>query len=172
MGTSDVAVTFSAARRVFGRERCSAAPRLPAGRRALVPPPAWPRAATRGAPGMATGGWSASGLPPAGPVSKPKASLRVGQRVRKLGTAAQLGSIRFVGELDGRPGVWVGVEWDEIGAGDTNGELNGRRYFTCSLRGQRVGNAASFVRESELFVGGAHSAARALLFCAPRLRRV
>jgi hypothetical protein len=28
------------------------------------------------------------------------------------------------------------------------------------------------VRESELFVGGAHSAARALLFCAPRLRRM
>jgi hypothetical protein len=104
---------------------------------------------------MATGGWSASGLPPAGPVTKPKASLRVGQRVRKLGTASQLGTIRFVGEVDGRPGVWVGVEWDEIGVGDTNGELNGRRYFTCSQRGQRVGNAASFVRESELFFGGA-----------------
>ena len=105
-------------------------------------------------------GWS-SGLPPAGPTARPKASLRVGQRVRLLGTANQLGHIRFVGELDGRPGVWVGVEWDELGLGDTTGELNGRRYFTCSQRGQKVGNAASFVRESELFVGGAppHGAA-------------
>jgi len=99
-------------------------------------------------------GWS-GGLPPAGPTARPKASLRVGQRVRLLGTANQLGHIRFVGELDGRPGVWVGVEWDELGLGDTTGELNGRRYFTCSQRGQKVGNAASFVRESELFVGGA-----------------
>jgi len=99
-------------------------------------------------------GWS-GGLPPAGPSARPKASLRVGQRVRRLGTAGQLGAIRFVGEVDGRPGVWVGVEWDELGLGDCTGELAGRRYFACSQRGQKVGNAASFVRESELFTGGA-----------------
>ena len=103
---------------------------------------------------MSGGQWQ-GGLPPAGPSAKPKASLRVNQRVRRLGTANQLGAIRYIGELDGRPGVWVGVEWDELGLGDTMGELNGRRYFVCSQRGQRAGNAASFVRESELFVGGA-----------------
>ena len=78
----------------------------------------------------------------------------MGQRARKLGTTGQTGVVRFVGEVDGRPGVWVGVEWDELGLGDTSGELHGRRYFTCSLRGQKVGNAASFLRESELFVSG------------------
>jgi hypothetical protein len=114
--------------------------------------PAAPRGAR--APLRSMSGWS-GGLPPAGPTSRPKASLRVGQRVRLLGTANQLGAIRFVGELDGRPGVWVGVEWDELGLGDSTGELNGRRYFSCSQRGQKTGNAASFVRETELFVGGA-----------------
>ncbi len=104
---------------------------------------------------MSAPGWSPNSLPPAGPVARQKASLRVGQRARKLGTANQTGIIRYVGELDGRPGVWVGVEWDELGQGDTTGELNGRRYFSCSHRGQKVGNAASFVRESELFVAGA-----------------
>jgi CAP-Gly domain len=102
------------------------------------------------------GGWAPGSLPPPGPVAqKAKSSLRVGQRARKLGTANQTGVIRYVGDLDGRPGVWVGVEWDELGLGDTTGELNGRRYFVCSHRGQKVGNAASFVRESELFVSGA-----------------
>jgi hypothetical protein len=90
-----------------------------------------------------------------GPVARPKSSLRVGQRARKLGTADQTGVIRYVGELEGRQGVWAGVEWDALGLGDTTGDLGGRRYFVCSHRGQKVGNAASFVRESELFVSGA-----------------
>jgi dynactin complex subunit len=97
-------------------------------------------------------GWSL-----AGPSSRPRAasSLAVGQRCRKLGTVAQLGVVRFVGELDGRAGRWAGVEWDDLGLGDTCGELDGRRYFKCSLRGERTGNAASFLRESEVFVQGA-----------------
>ena len=104
-------------------------------------------------------GWSPAGLPPPGPVARPKASLRVGQRARRLGTSDQLGVIRFIGEVDGRAGLWVGLEWDELGRGDTLGELNGRRYFVCSHRGQKVGNAASFVRESEVFVSGTATAA-------------
>lgn len=113
------------------------------------------------------GGWAPGSLPPAGPVSRPKSSLRVGQRARKLGTANQTGVIRYVGELEGRQGVWVGVEWDTLGLGDTTGDLNGRRYFVCSHRGQKVGNAASFVRESELFVSGAWPAAGRSLLAAP-----
>ena len=102
-------------------------------------------------------GWgSGRGLPPASPVS----SSRVGQRVRRLGTADQLGVVRFVGEVEGRTGTWFGVEWDEHGKGDCDGELNGRRYFVCSQRGQKAGNAASFVRESELFSSGARVGAR------------
>ena len=99
--------------------------------------------------------WTPGSLPPAGPVARPKHSLRVGQRARRLGTSDLVGVVRFVGEVEGRSGVWVGVEWDDLGRGDTLGELNGRRYFVCSHRGQKVGNAASFVRESELFVSGA-----------------
>ena len=47
------------------------------------------------------------------------------------------------------------MEWDELSAGDMNGELGGKKIFEVSHRGQRSRTCASLCRESELAVNGA-----------------
>lgn len=41
------------------------------------------------------------------------------------------GTIRFVGEVRGTRGTWLGVEWDDPSRGKHNGEKDGIRYFSC-----------------------------------------
>eukprot|EP01062_Namystynia_karyoxenos_P045466 TRINITY_DN3375_c1_g1_i1.p1 TRINITY_DN3375_c1_g1~~TRINITY_DN3375_c1_g1_i1.p1 ORF type:complete len:832 (+),score=275.72 TRINITY_DN3375_c1_g1_i1:84-2498(+) len=60
------------------------------------------------------------------------AAEAVGSRVSVLrqGAGLFLGTVRYCGQCDFAPGVWVGVELDgEDGRHD--GAVHGRRYFTC-----------------------------------------
>ncbi|KAI8363898.1 CAP Gly-rich domain-containing protein [Blakeslea trispora] len=41
------------------------------------------------------------------------------------------GTIRFVGSTKFKPGTWVGVELDIVGAGKNDGSVKGERYFHC-----------------------------------------
>ncbi|KAK6531453.1 hypothetical protein TWF281_008257 [Arthrobotrys megalospora] len=62
----------------------------------------------------------------------------IGQR---LSFESQLCTVRYVGEVKGTKGEWLGVEWDDPSRGKHSGEHNGTRYFECKLPG-----AGSFVR--------------------------
>lgn len=42
-------------------------------------------------------------------------------------------TIRYVGQVEGTSGDWLGVEWDNPTRGKHSGEHNGVRYFTCIL---------------------------------------
>ncbi|KZT69805.1 RNI-like protein [Daedalea quercina L-15889] len=64
----------------------------------------------------------------------------VGTRIIHSG---HLGTVRFVGKVDGTAGVWLGVEWDDPRRGKHDGVKDGRRYFSCA-----VPNAGSFIRPS------------------------
>ncbi|KAA1469385.1 hypothetical protein DENSPDRAFT_773147 [Dentipellis sp. KUC8613] len=52
-----------------------------------------------------------------------------------------LATIRYVGEVDGTKGTWLGVEWDDPFRGKHDGIKDGKRYFSCL-----VPNAGSFIR--------------------------
>lgn len=52
----------------------------------------------------------------------------VGQRIKLHG---HKGSIKFIGEVDGTSGVWLGIEWDDPKRGKHSGEKDGRKYFDC-----------------------------------------
>lgn len=66
--------------------------------------------------------------------------------------------VRYVGPIDGKAGVWVGVEWDDSARGRHDGSVAGRRYFTCVKAGQ----GASFIRQEKVHGGvGLHEAVRA-----------
>ncbi|KAJ7685581.1 hypothetical protein DFH06DRAFT_1358117 [Mycena polygramma] len=59
------------------------------------------------------------------------------------------GTVKFVGEVDGTSGIWLGVEWDDPERGKHDGVKDGKRYFTC-----RVRNAGSFIRPTpNIFYG-------------------
>ena len=74
----------------------------------------------------------------------------IGQRValkEAEGRIHPAGTVRYVGEVDGHKGVWVGIEWDNPSRGRHDGEVQGKRYFRCSVEGE---NSASFVRPQKL----------------------
>ncbi|BCR82836.1 putative tubulin-specific chaperone [Aspergillus chevalieri] len=54
-------------------------------------------------------------------------------------------TIRYVGQVEGTSGDWLGVEWDNPTRGKHSGEHNGVRYFTCRNKEATPG---SFVRPS------------------------
>ncbi|KAI0154830.1 Thioesterase/thiol ester dehydrase-isomerase [Xylariaceae sp. FL1272] len=67
-------------------------------------------------------------------------SSRVGARLSYDGAIC---TVRYVGEVAGTSGAWLGVEWDDAGRGKHDGSHKGVRYFTCK---SQSATAASFVR--------------------------
>lgn len=51
---------------------------------------------------------------------------------RRLSYDQQLCVVRYVGEVQGTKGAWLGVEWDDASRGKHNGEHQGVRYFECT----------------------------------------
>lgn len=54
--------------------------------------------------------------------------LQVGVRVQ---IDKQKAHVRFVGEVVGQDGTWVGLEWDDISRGKHDGSTGGKQYFEC-----------------------------------------
>jgi len=63
--------------------------------------------------------------------------LHTTSNLPRLGTrfalSGYIGTIRYVGEVEGTSGVWLGVEWDDSNRGKHNGTKDGKRYFTYHL---------------------------------------
>lgn len=56
---------------------------------------------------------------------------RIGQRLSFDGA---LCTVRYIGEVAGTSGVWLGVEWDDGARGKHDGHHKGVRYFSCRSR--------------------------------------
>ncbi|KAI1468645.1 RNI-like protein [Daldinia caldariorum] len=65
---------------------------------------------------------------------------KVGDRLSYDGAVC---TVRYVGEVSGTSGSWLGVEWDDPARGKHDGSHKGVRYFTCL---SKSATAASFVR--------------------------
>eukprot|EP01084_Bolivina_argentea_P298443 514281_1 len=61
------------------------------------------------------------------------AKIVVGDRVKIKKIIILVGTVRFIGEIKGRNGIWYGVELDES-KGDNNGNLKGITYFETTMR--------------------------------------
>lgn len=68
------------------------------------------------------------------------ANVKIGDRLSYDGAVC---TVRYIGEVDGTSGSWLGVEWDDPARGKHYGSHKGVRYFTCKAKS---GSAASFVR--------------------------
>ncbi|KAI5466189.1 hypothetical protein BGZ63DRAFT_375567 [Mariannaea sp. PMI_226] len=69
-------------------------------------------------------------------------SYYTGQRISYDGA---LCTVRYIGEVAGTTGSWLGVEWDDPARGKHDGCHKGVRYFSCTSKSPIV---ASFVRPS------------------------
>lgn len=69
--------------------------------------------------------------------------LAVGQVIRLADGRSAV--VRFVGETEFAPGIWVGCELDD-GSGKNDGSVQGERYFECDM-----GNGM-FVRPSAVTI--------------------
>ncbi|CAO2828448.1 unnamed protein product [Amaranthus hypochondriacus] len=76
-----------------------------------------------------------------------KPMFEIGQRVHSVGDTRRIGTVRYIGPVEGYSGTWVGVDWDN-GDGKHDGSVNGVRYFQATLE-----KSASFVRPQNLSSG-------------------
>ncbi|XP_038876773.1 tubulin-folding cofactor E [Benincasa hispida] len=76
-----------------------------------------------------------------------QSEFRLGQRVHFVGDPRRIGTVAFVGTLEGYSGTWVGVDWDDNN-GKHDGSINGVRYFQAKLE-----RSGSFVRVQNLSFG-------------------
>ncbi|PPQ99742.1 hypothetical protein CVT24_009725 [Panaeolus cyanescens] len=92
---------------------------------------------------------------------KPPRSFDIGDNVR-IESLGFEGILRYMGDIDGKPGLWAGVELSGgfYGKGKNDGSVAGKRYFTCppncgvfvastKLSASTVGNG-SFSRPSSV----------------------
>ncbi|KAJ0818925.1 putative CAP Gly-rich domain-containing protein [Helianthus annuus] len=82
-------------------------------------------------------------------VSEPpnQPDFKIGQRVHYTGDYRRIGTVRYIGEVEGYSGIWIGVEWDNCD-GKHDGSVNGVRYFTAQFP-----KSASFARPHNLSTG-------------------
>ncbi|EEH40779.2 tubulin-specific chaperone E [Paracoccidioides lutzii Pb01] len=66
--------------------------------------------------------------------------ISVGSRLSFDGA---LCTVRYIGEVKGTKGQWLGVEWDDPNRGKHSGEHKGVKYFQCKIKHPTAG---SFVR--------------------------
>ncbi|KAJ3276182.1 hypothetical protein HDV01_005630 [Terramyces sp. JEL0728] len=58
-------------------------------------------------------------------------------------------TVKYIGQIQGKKGTWLGVEWDDASRGKHSGAFNGVKYFETSTE-----NAGSFLAESKAFEFG------------------
>jgi dynactin complex subunit len=44
---------------------------------------------------------------------------------------SSIGTIKYVGPVSAKAGIWYGIEWDDPTRGKGDGSVDGVRYFTC-----------------------------------------
>lgn len=78
----------------------------------------------------------------------PAVAFRLGQRVHAAGEVRRVGTVRYLGPVEGHAGDWAGIDWDGGAGGRHDGSVGGRRYFAAA--GER---SASFARPTALSAG-------------------
>ncbi|GAB2299152.1 hypothetical protein Dimus_033224 [Dionaea muscipula] len=73
--------------------------------------------------------------------------FEIGKRVHSAGDTGRIGTVKYIGHVQGYSGEWVGVDWDN-GSGKHDGSINGSRYFQATSE-----KSGSFVRPQNLSSG-------------------
>lgn len=63
---------------------------------------------------------------------------------------ARRGRVRFIGETDFEPGIWVGIEFDSP-VGKNDGSYDGKQYFSCPPKHGSFFNPEKLLLLEEVF---------------------
>lgn len=55
-------------------------------------------------------------------------TANIGDRIECSGC---IGTIKYIGPVDGYSSTWLGIDWDNLERGKHDGNVNGKRYFTA-----------------------------------------
>ncbi|XP_071710578.1 tubulin-folding cofactor E [Rutidosis leptorrhynchoides] len=73
--------------------------------------------------------------------------FKIGQRVHWTGDCRRIGTVKYIGQVEGYSGDWIGVDWDNRD-GKHDGSINGVRYFNAQFP-----KSGSFARPHNLSTG-------------------
>ncbi|KAL5707187.1 hypothetical protein ACHQM5_025268 [Ranunculus cassubicifolius] len=85
--------------------------------------------------------------PPPSPPPR-DSEFNLNQRVHSLNDPRRIGTVKYIGSVQGYSGTWIGIDWDNNGDGKHNGSINGVQYFVAKSE-----KSASFVRSHNLCAG-------------------
>lgn len=51
---------------------------------------------------------------------------------QRLSNKGDLCTVQYVGQVQEKPGIWLGVEWDNPSRGKHSGTFENKEYFKCS----------------------------------------
>ncbi len=54
---------------------------------------------------------------------------------QRLQIGSERATVRYIGQISGQSGEWVGLEWDNESRGKHDGSIKGQRYFECKYAG-------------------------------------
>ncbi|KAI3767563.1 hypothetical protein L2E82_17780 [Cichorium intybus] len=80
-------------------------------------------------------------------ITPQQCDFKIGQRVHWAGDSRRIGTVKYVGPVEGYSGDWIGIDWDNRD-GKHDGSVNGVRYFTSQFP-----KSASFARPHNLSTG-------------------
>lgn len=75
----------------------------------------------------------------------PVPDFTVGSRIECCG---DFGTVKYIGPVEGYPGVWLGVDWESAERGKHDGTVKGIQYFST-----RYPKSGSFVRKEKVNSG-------------------
>ncbi|EFA01432.2 Tubulin-specific chaperone E-like Protein [Tribolium castaneum] len=70
---------------------------------------------------------------------------QIGDRIESGG---YIGTVKYVGPIEGKPSIWLGIDWDNPQRGKHDGRVNGVQYFTT-----RNPTSGSFIRPEKVNCG-------------------
>jgi hypothetical protein len=60
-----------------------------------------------------------------------KERMRLPNEGSRIALAGFFGTVKFVGQVEGSSGIWLGVDWDDPLRGKHSGSKDGKIYFHC-----------------------------------------
>ncbi|XP_045465078.1 tubulin-specific chaperone E [Harmonia axyridis] len=78
-------------------------------------------------------------------MAKSEKIFQIGDRIE---CSDSIGTVKYIGNIEGYSSIWLGIDWDDPNRGKHNGNFNGKQYFEASFQ-----SSGTFVRPEKVEFG-------------------